>query len=206
MNRQKGRVALRLLAVVIGAFVLAGVFMAAGRLLAAHIPWISIESPESGEVVSGIIPVSCEYGINGGSMHTLILYAGGAEADRISVGGRLGSHTFFLDTSDYSDGPIQISIRAYSAAPPSSHYSTASVNVIIENAAGDEEPPEIDILSPDNGELFPASSVVLSASLVDDLAIDPETVVVKLNGANITAQCDVSALSVFCSLSPEDGS
>ncbi len=206
MNRQKGRVALRLLAVVIGAFVLAGVFMAAGRLLAAHIPWISIESPESGEVVFGIIPVSCEYGINGGSMHTLILYAGGAEADRIRVGGRLGSHTFFLDTSDYSDGPIQISIRAYSAAPPSSHYSTASVNVIIENAAGDEEPPEIDILSPDNGELFPASSVVLSASLMDDVAVDPETVVVKLDDANITAQCDVSALSVFCSLSPADGS
>jgi hypothetical protein len=205
MNRQKGRVALRLLAVIAGAFILAGIFMAAGRLLAAHIPWITIESPEAGEVVSGIVPVSCDYGISGGSMHTLILYVGGAEADRVQVGSRVGSHTFFLDTSDYPDGPIQIFIRAYSAAPPSSHYSTASVNVIIGNAASDDDPPEIEIVSPEAGELYSVSSVVLSATLIDDVAVDPDTVVVKLDGAVITSQCDVSALSVFCSLSPADG-
>ncbi|HOC94230.1 MAG TPA: Ig-like domain-containing protein, partial [bacterium] len=205
MNRQKGRVALRLLVVVVGAFVLAGMFLAAGKLLAWHVPWISIESPEAGEVVSGIIPVSCDYGVDAGNMHTLILYAAGAEVERVRIHDREGSYSFFFNTNGYSDGPVEIVVRAYTAAPPSGHFSATSINVTVDNSSSDDDPPEIDVISPDVGELFSVASVVLSASLIDDVAVDLDTVVVKLDGADITAQCDVSALSAFCSLSPADG-
>ncbi|HPI77358.1 MAG TPA: hypothetical protein PLK80_11555, partial [bacterium] len=205
MNRQKGRVALRILIVAFCAMLIVVAFMSPGRLLAWHVPWISIESPEAGEVVSGIIPVSCDYGVDAGNMHTLILYAAGAEVERVRIHGREGSYSFFLNTNGYSDGPVEIVVRAYTAAPPSGHYSATSVNVTIDNSSSDDDPPEIDVISPDAGELFSVASVVLSASLIDDVAIDLDTVVVKLDGADITAQCDVSALSVFCSLSPADG-
>jgi len=206
MRNQRGMMIRKLPPLLIVVFA-AAVFLFAAILLAAHIPTVEITDPVSGQVVSGVVPVSVNYGVDHGNVHTLILLAGSppAEVERIAVHDQEGSHTFFLDTINYPDGPLQIKVEACSSSPQGDHCSDDLVSVVADNIEDDTEAPEIEIASPDAGELVSASPVVVSAALSDNVAVSPESVVVKLDTQTVTAQCDVTAVSVTCALSPSDG-
>ncbi len=183
-------------------------FLLTVKLLAAHVPTVEITEPAPGEVVSGVIPVSVNYGVDRGNVHTLILLAGSplAEVERVAVHDQEGSHTFFLDTTNYPDGPLQIKVEACSSSPhQGDHCSDDSVSVVADNIEDDTEAPEIEITSPGAGELVSAAPVVVSAALSDNVAVSPESVIVKLDTQTVTPQCDVTAVSVICALSPSDG-
>ncbi len=170
----------------------------------SHSPVVEIESPEAGEEVSGIIPIIVNYSVEGGHVHSLTLYVNGHEARQEKLQKKSGVHTFYIDTAAYNDGPITIKVEADTRGH---HHNTSSdsVTIIVNNIHADREPPVIDIESPSPGEIIDTLPMLVEAELSDNVAVNPATVIVKLDGANVTSQCTVTALSVNCLLNPNDG-
>ncbi len=166
---------------------------------------MKVTSPVAGAEVSGAISVSVSYSIDGGQVHSLTLSAAGAEVESIDPNRRSGTHVFSLNTADYPNGPLELAVEACSADEHSGHCSTDRVTVNVNNTPTDTESPVIEITDPSPGEMLAAKPVAVAADLSDDVAVNQSTVVVKLDGANVTSQCTVTAVSVSCSLSPADG-
>ncbi len=168
-------------------------------------PWIEIDSPEDGDTVSGIVIVSASFEYINAYTRTIHLYANGVEADSEVISVKVGAVTFSLDTTGYPDGPLALRVSECPPEGGSEYCRQDTVNVTVENVEEDTEAPEIEITSPDAGELLGAAPVSVSASLEDNIAVNTSSVAVMLDGANVTAQCTATAVSVSCSLTPADG-
>ena len=168
-------------------------------------PWIEFISPEDGETLSGVVIVSADFEYLYNYNRNIYLYANGVEAGRVNVNVKVGSVTYSLDTTDYPDGALTLVVSECPPIGGGEWCRQDTVNVIIDNVEEDTEAPEIDITDPSANELIGAKPVAIAAELSDNVAIDPSTVVVKLDGTSVTSQCTVTALSVSCVLSPSDG-
>ncbi|MFA6450278.1 MAG: Ig-like domain-containing protein, partial [bacterium] len=168
-------------------------------------PWIEIMSPESGETVSGSVIVSASFEFLYNYTRNVYLYANGVEAGRVSVSVKKGSVTYSLDTTRYPDGPLALMVSECPPSGGSEWCRRDTVNITVDNVEEDTEAPEIAITDPAANELIGVKPVLVAAELTDNVAVNPSTVVVKLDGTAVTAQCTVTAVSVNCTLNPAEG-
>jgi flagellar hook assembly protein FlgD len=175
--------------------------------LAWHAPSVTVTQPENGEAVSGTAPVSVDFSIERGHIHVLQLIIDGGVVSSVPIGQQSGTYVFNWDSTAVEDGPHMVVVRAYSAAPPSDHFSDSPpVNVSVSNGPPpDTEAPVITITEPAAGALTNALPVTVEAELSDNAAVDADTVLVKLGAQDMTSQCAVTPESVNCPLSPIDG-
>jgi hypothetical protein len=207
MNDERGKVIRKILIAVMILFA-AGVFIF-GRLLIAgnngqsqEAPWIEFASPESGDTLTGTEIVSASFEYLYDYNRTVYLYANGAVAGQVNVNVKKGSVTYSLDTTKYSDGPLQLMVSECPPVGGGDWCRKDTINVTVSNVVKDTEKPVISITDPSANEVLGAKPVLVAADLADNKAVDASSVVVKLDGTAVTSQCTVTAVSVRCSLSP----
>ncbi len=134
MIDDRGGVAGRFVPVFVVLFAISA--MVFGGLLFAerdHLPDVDVTAPASGARLSGTAQVAASYSVDSGQLHSLALFAGGAEVESVSPGRRSGTYTFSLDTTDYPNGSLDLRVEACGADDHSGHCSSDSVTVTIDN-------------------------------------------------------------------------
>ncbi|MDP3787261.1 MAG: RHS repeat-associated core domain-containing protein [Candidatus Omnitrophota bacterium] len=117
---------------------------------------VEIVSPADGATVGGIVPITITYwGTPTWPVYYVSCFPGGSYYESYVLS---GSHTFFWDTTDRSDGTQAIDAYANWAGSPTGAYD--NISVIVYNP-----PPAITIASPANGQTVPPGTLTLPVTV-----------------------------------------
>ncbi|MBU1852650.1 MAG: hypothetical protein KJ957_01230, partial [Candidatus Omnitrophica bacterium] len=119
---------------------------------------VEITSPEEGETVGGIVPISLTY-TGTEDLPVYYLYCSLVGGYWVIPSALSGSHTFYWDTT-YAPNGTQQTVQVYAnwAGDPNGAYDTVTVTV-------NNPPPEITITSPINDETIPPDASPLAVSV-----------------------------------------